>query len=259
MKDTFEVIGIHKSGVSNNSKNYGNFIGPIFNFFINFSENKNIMYNNIYEKSKDIKNNIINNINLIENINDIPLNQQPNDKLNKIILLFEINENSVQLFGEKFVKNNKDNCYLIIKGEERELYNTLYLNEIIEEKSILEVTLIEKSPITNLSYMFHNDFISQQISLISLPDICEWNTVNVKDMNNMFYGCSSLLSLPDISKWNTMNVKDMNNMFCGCSSLLSLPDISKWNTMNVKDMSSMFFGCNAFLYPIYLNGIQQML
>ena len=125
LKDTFEVIGIHKSGVSNNSKNYGNFIGPIFNFFINFSENKNIMYNNIYEKGKDLKNNIINNINLIENINDLALNKQSNNQLNKIILLFEIKENSVLLFGEKFVKNNKDNCYLIIKGEERELFNTL--------------------------------------------------------------------------------------------------------------------------------------
>ena len=29
MKDTIEVIGIHKSGFSNNSENYGNFIGPI--------------------------------------------------------------------------------------------------------------------------------------------------------------------------------------------------------------------------------------
>ena len=49
----------------------------------------------------------------------------------------------------------------------------------------------------------------------------------------MFYGCNSLISLPDISKWNTLNVESMSDMFSGCNSLISLPDISKWNLGNV--------------------------
>ena len=73
-------------------------------------------------------------------------------------------------------------------------------------------------------------------SLSSLPDISQWNTKNVINMNSMFFNCSSLLSLPDISKWNTNNVIDMNGMFRNCKSLSSLPDISKWNTFNVIDM-----------------------
>ena len=40
LKDTIEVIGIHKSGVEDNSENYGNFIGPVFNFFKNFPKIK---------------------------------------------------------------------------------------------------------------------------------------------------------------------------------------------------------------------------
>ena len=66
-------------------------------------------------------------------------------------------------------------------------------------------------------------------SLISIPDISNWNTSNVKYMSDMFYKCSSLISLPDISKWNISNVKFMNYMFSGFNSLISLPDISKWN------------------------------
>jgi len=43
----------------------------------------------------------------------------------------------------------------------------------------------------------------------------------------MFAGCTSLISLPDISNWNTQNITNMNDLFGNCSSLKSLPDISK--------------------------------
>ena len=55
-------------------------------------------------------------------------------------------------------------------------------------------------------------------------------------MSEMFSGCSSLLSLPDISNFNTSNVNNMYRMFYGCNSLISLPDISKWNTSNLINM-----------------------
>ena len=64
-------------------------------------------------------------------------------------------------------------------------------------------------------------------------------------MSYMFYNCSSLLSLPDISNWNTSNVYDMSYMFYYCSSLSKLPDISKWNTDNVIAMDNMFEGCKS--------------
>ena len=37
---------------------------------------------------------------------------------------------------------------------------------------------------------------------------------NITNMSYMFSGCSSLLSLPDISNWNTKNVTKMSFMFC---------------------------------------------
>ena len=94
-------------------------------------------------------------------------------------------------------------------------------------------------------------------SLISLPDISKWNTSNVKDMSFIFYQCKSLISIPDISKWDTSNVLYMNHMFCGCYSLDVLPNISKWNIINCINIKHMFFGCkpslnlpNIFLWKI---------
>ena len=62
--------------------------------------------------------------------------------------------------------------------------------------------------------------------LVKLPDISNWNTNNVNNIEGIFYECSSLTKLPDISKWNTNNVIDMNSIFYGCMSLV-LPDILK--------------------------------
>jgi len=89
------------------------------------------------------------------------------------------------------------------------------------ENNILKIKLKGINNITNISYMF-----SYCSSLISLPDISNWNTNYAISMNNMFDRCSSLISLPDISNWNTHNVYNMSNMFYKCSSLISLPDIS---------------------------------
>ena len=105
----------------------------------------------------------------------------------------------LRIFGNTFVKNNKNNCYLLINGKKIDLCSEININE--EQKETLEIKLIETKIITN--------------------------------MNSMFYECSSLQSLPDISKWDTKNVTDMSYMFYHCSSLGSLPDISKWDTKNV--------------------------
>ena len=59
-----------------------------------------------------------------------------------------------------------------------------------------------------------------------LNNIKENIFTNVTKMSYMFYGCSSLISLPDISNWNTSKVTNMSYMFYDCNSLLSLPDIS---------------------------------
>ena len=157
-------------------------------------------------------------------------------------IIYNINKNNdyIRIFGEDFVKNNRNNCYLIINGKKIKLCIDLNINEIKIENNQLKIKLIEIKHITNMSYMFWCCS-----SLISLQIISEWNTANVTNMRNMFAGCSSLMSLQIISKWNTANVTNMGDMFYHCSSLISLPDISKWNTANVKDMTCIFYNCSS--------------
>ena len=243
LKDSIQVIGIHKGGVSD--ENYGEFIGPIFNYFQNFTVkkepwNKYIMYKNeIKDNTNIIKNNKKEgNINI--NIpNNIPINQ-----LNQMTIIYNIveNKNSIKIFGYDFVENNKNKCYLIINGKQRELCVYLNMNEIKIENNQLKIKIKENKHITNMSCMF-----SDCSSLVSLPDISKWNTANVTDMNYMFCNCSSLVSFPDISKWNTANATNMSYMFYSCYSLKSLPDLSKWNTSNVTNMSHMFYGCSSLV------------
>ena len=210
--------------------------------------NKKRNYEEIYSLNQFQNSNYINDLDDIIDSNNIK------DKFNKIFniyskmnideinIIYKIKEKEVRLLGEFFVKNNKNNCKLIINGEEQELYDK-YKPELSNiKKDILEIKLKGITKVTNISDMFN--YCS---SLLSLPDISKWDTSNVTNMSWSFYNCSSLSSLPDISKWNTSNVINMSGMFNGCSSLSSFPDILKWNTSNVKDMNNIFYDCKSLL------------
>ena len=48
LKDSIKVIGLHKSGIKDKSENFGDFIGPIFNFFKNRLNYKIFLENGEY-------------------------------------------------------------------------------------------------------------------------------------------------------------------------------------------------------------------
>ena len=195
---------------------------------------KNIENNNII---KDIDN-IINDNNIGEKFNKIINIYEKMYNKNQIEIIYNIDksEDNIKIFGEDFVKNNINNCKMIIKGKEYKLSEKLNIKDYNRDK--LTVILRGINNITNMSKMFYYCSL-----LSSLPDISKWNTSNVNDMSKIFYECKHLISLPDISKWNTSNVNDMNEIFYACESLTSLPDISKWNTFNVTNMFGMFWNC----------------
>ena len=218
LKGTTKVVGIHKGGIEtkNMKENFGDFIWPIFTYFKNYSENT--------IKNKKLGNNSI------------------SDKLNSMTIIYEIKYDCIKLFGEEFVKDNINNCYLLIDNDEVELCEYLYLNEEQKKKNELKIKLIEKDKITSMNYLF-----SRCDLLKELPDISNWDTKNIITMNKMFFKCYSLNHLPDISKLNTKNVKYMISLFESCESLKRLPDISKWDTKNVTNMSYMFYGCESLI------------
>ena len=192
-------------------------ISSIIDLYENInSENKEIKIGDLAEKKEILINN----------------NKNTNNKLNEMTIIYNIdkNKNKIRLFGSDFVKNNKNNCYILIDEQINELFD-LYKLSHIQNKDILEIKLIETRTITDMSNIF-NDCSS----IISLSDISNWNTSKVTNMSYMFFNCKSLISLSDISNWNTSNVTNMCHMFSDCNSLISLPDISKWNTSKVTDI-----------------------
>ena len=158
---------------------------------------------------------------------------------NEMTIIYNIeNEVKVKLFHENFVKNNGDKCYFINKSKIK-LREYFYFNlDQKYPKRRFEIKLCEYDTITDMSYMFCGCN-----SLISLPDIYNWDSKNVTNMSYMFKDLDSIQYLPDISKLDTSSVSNMSGMFDKCGSLKYLPDISKWDTKNVTDMSFMFNKC----------------
>ena len=189
--------------------------------------------------------------------------------------------NTIKIFGETFVKNNKNNCKIIYKGKEYELQE-YFENKNNNDEIILTLRIF--NIITNMKGMFYkcNELSSfpDQLNCSNITDINESvndSSSSFDELKNDFFNIygekedlnpiSSTLS--SIKKENTLsnntgiseilpirnklesliniNVNDMSFMFYECNSLISLPDISKWNTSNVNNMSYMFSGCNSLI------------
>ena len=133
------------------------------------------------------------------------------DNYSEINIIYNINNEYINIFGSEFVRNNKNICKMIIGDKEYIISEYYRFKDYKKDKLRIKLKGIDK----------------------------------VTDMHSMFYGCSSLLSLPDISKWKTNNIIDMCSIFDGCSSLSTLPDIYKWNNKNVTNIGYMFCGCSS--------------
>ena len=157
---------------------------------------------------------------------------------NKIILIYEKKVDAFlkrenNIFGEKFVENNKDKIELIINGEKNELVSRYKLKEG-ENK----IEIIIKNKITNLEYMFYN--------CVSLKNIEELKFLDTKEINNfsyMFYGCESLSDIKGLENWNVSNGNNFERMFIGCNSLSDIKGLENWNVSNGNNFSGMFREC----------------
>ena len=265
-------------------------LNKVINFYMKNLEGFAILNKNVLEWVKDMKNyetikNIIN-INEYNKIYKKTLteifNYSFNDKVRFLLKFYEEkrkeltiyyknpNKNNFNIFNNSFVENNKNNCYIKIRNEKKELTENYLYNEKNNEKKLpkIKIKLVREKKM-NLKRMFQNcqhllSFDEDEFSftsifdeiiylfsgcenLINLPDLSVINVSNIKDFSNIFYRCSSLTSLPDISKWNTSQAKVMKGLFKECKNLLYLPDISKWNTSNVVTMDEMFSGCVSLI------------
>jgi len=209
------VIGIHYGG---DNKKYLRNNEFIYNYAIPFD----IIIEDIKYK---LSTNIINNNKNIEYRNIIN------------IIYYKQNNyyNSNNIFGGKFVENNKNNIKLIINGNQSKLINKYNLKD---GKNKIQIIIINQ--LTNLENMF--------ICCISLKNIEELkylNTSEVTKFSCMFGGCTSLSDIKALQNWNVSNGNDFSDMFRGCSSLSDIKALQNWNVSNGYNFSGMFMGCSS--------------
>lgn len=82
------------------------------------------------------------------------------------------------------MKNNKDNCYIVIEGKK---YNIQEKCPIQIKNEIFEVKLVEKRKICDMSYMFYES------KLYSIVDISKLNSNNIFDLSYLFIHASIYL------------------------------------------------------------------
>ena len=208
------VIGIHKAKYKYD-KNYG--IGILIKNGIQKFINKEKINNNIPYKD------------LYSYLNTID-----------IIYLVPHNDDKIQLFGAKFVENNKNKCKIIYKNREGTLKQFHKLTSEDKKSSTLTIKLNGLNLVSNMEEMFRFCKYLQK-----LPNISRIDTSKVVDISRMFEECYNLKELPDLSRWNVENIISMRGMFYKTQNIKSIPGIDKWNPIKLKNCFEMFCGCTS--------------
>ena len=92
---------------------------------------------------------------------------------------------------------------------------------------------------TDSRQMFYSGYYDPKIKNILELDLSNFDTSQVTDMSNMFYGMSNLITL-NLSNFDTSKVINMGSMFYGMSNLITL-NLSSFDTSKVWNMRYMFY------------------
>ena len=137
-----------------------------------FGENKNITSNSEnYEISPEVR------LSMEKVLEQSTKNEKSTLNIG-IILTYLIygNQNSIRLFWKDFIKNNKDNCYLIFydkstktsqKSDLVEYYSVKKVPFVKYSPEIIEIMLVQTDYFTDMSFMFagcHNFVGSNELS-----------------------------------------------------------------------------------------------
>ena len=150
---------------------------------------------------------------------------------------------SFNIFGKKFVENNKDNIELIIEGKKYKLMEKYDL-----KNGIINVQMIILNKLTNLECMFKNCK-----SLININDLQYLDTKEITDFSAMFDLCLSLTNIDALKNWDVSNGINFASMFGQCSSLTNLSALQNWDVSNGKIFSGMF---SELFYLPNLEGLE---
>ena len=184
-----------------------------------------------FEDKRSIKNN---NVLTENNIAKDDENNLYKDKINLIYYSDESKDYIYDIFGENFVKNNKDNVDLLIDGcKQKELFN-----ECILFNGETKITIIIKNKLTNLSSMFEGCYTLKDYSELKYLDVSQAN-----DFSSMFASCTQITDFNFLKNWNVSKSKTFFKMFNFCQSLIDIKGLENWDVSNCENFNEMFYGC----------------
>ena len=172
---TFQVIGIHSQGKKGEKVkiNKGYLIHKPINEFLKYIGDT--PYAHINETPKP-KKEIINIKDSSEEKNEININEKKEKEkksFNKMTIIYKVlpNEINIRIFGKQFVDNNRNKCKIIVEDIEQDIFEIMPIDDNMKRKGTLEIILIEKSTINDMSYLFGGDYFEGCKTLLSVPDI----------------------------------------------------------------------------------------
>jgi surface protein len=104
-------------------------------------------------------------------------------------------------------------------------------------KAFFNATNLTKVPANLPSTVYTTNNMFNGATNFNDPNISNWNTVKVGDMNYMFNGATNFNQ--PLNDWNTANVMYMDHMFYGASNFNQ--PLNNWNTAKVTNMHLMFW------------------
>ena len=176
------------------------------------------------------------------------------DKSFDFIYLVNDIQSEINIFGETFVKRNKDKCYLIYNGKTYKLSTKFTF--ITKGENI--ITLVIEEDDLRLRGMFcffdvsgkkDEDFCfnisedeDEENFLIDASSLEHLDVSLCTDLSFMFYNCKKVKNFDFLKGWDVSKAAYFTNMFTFCS-FSNVSFLSKWNMKNAEDLEHMFWGC----------------
>ena len=176
------------------------------------------------------------------------------DKTFDFVYLLNDIQSEINIFGETFVKKNKDKCYLIYNTKSYKLSTKFtFLN-----KGENVITLVIEEDDLRLRGMFcffdvsgkkDEDFCfnisedeDEENFLIDASCLEHLDVSLCTDLSFMFYNCKKVKNFDFLKEWDVSKVTKFSNMFTFCN-FSNVSFLSKWNMKNAEDLEHMFWGC----------------
>ena len=208
------------------------------------------------KKAMTIKNNntpVINTTKRIQNKNNKRKKGNQDKTFDFVCLINDVNT-EIDIFGETFVKRNKENCYLLYNSKTYRLSpkfkfltkgeNVLTL--VIEEDDLRlsgMFCFFDIRSRTNEDYCYNISEDEEEDNFLVDASCLEHLDVRLcTDLSFMFYNCKNLKNFDFLKEWDVSKNTNFSNMFTFCK-FSNVNFLSKWNVKNAETFDYMFWGC----------------